>query len=243
MKSAIMQPTFNPWLGYFDLIDQVDKFVFLDDAQLTKRSWQVRNKIKLNGSEFWLTLPVKKTASRDELLLRDAVLNNEEKWKKKHINTLENAYRKTAHYKVVIDFLKSLYESAEKLSDFNTSIIISISEMIGLGTEFVFSSKLEGVTGKKDFKLNSILELINSDIYISPQGSAVYLNESSQGGEIVRNGRTLFYHNYKPEEYSQTIGDFIPYLGIFDVLFNEGFDKALEVIRAGRKDVLNFDAL
>jgi hypothetical protein len=243
MKSAIMQPTFNPWLGYFDLIDQVDTFVFLDDTQLTKRSWQVRNKIKLNGSEFWLTLPVKKTASRDELLLCDAALNNDEKWKKKHISTLENAYRKTVHFKVIIEFLKPLYKAAENLSNFNTSLIVSISEKIGLKTEFVFSSKLEGVKGKKDFKLNSILELVDSEVYISPQGSAIYLNELSTGGEIVRNRRTLFYHDYHPKEYLQTKGDFIPYLGIFDVLFNEGFDRTLEIIRAGRKDLLNFDVL
>lgn len=238
-----MQPTFNSWLGYFDLIDQVDKFVFLDDAQLTKRSWQVRNKIKLSGSEFWLILPVKKTASRDDLLLCDAALNNEEKWKKKHISTLENAYRKTAHFKVIIDFLNPLYDAAVKLSDFNTSLIVSISRKIGIDTEFVFSSKLEEVTGKKDFKLNSILEHINSEVYISPQGSAVYLNETTMGGEVVRNGRTLYYHDYQPKEYSQTKGDFIPYLGIFDVLFNEGFDRTLEIIRAGRKDLLNFDTL
>lgn len=238
-----MQPTFNPWLGYFDLIDQVDKFVFLDDAQLTKRSWQVRNKIKLNGSEFWLVLPVKKTASRDELLLCEAALNNEEKWKKKHISTLENAYRKTAHFKETIEVLKPLYEAAEKLSDFNTSLIVDISEKIRVNTEFVFSSQLEGVTGKKDFKLNSILEHINADVYISPQGSAVYLNETTLGGEVVRNGRILYYHDYQPKEYTQTSGNFIPYLGIFDVLFNEGFDRTLEIIRSGRKDLLNFDAL
>ena len=46
IKSAIMQPTFLPWCGYFDLMDEVDVFVFLDDVQFDYRSWQHRNKIK-----------------------------------------------------------------------------------------------------------------------------------------------------------------------------------------------------
>ena len=45
-KVAIMQPTFLPWIGYFSLIDKVDEFIFLDNVQFDKRSWQQRNKIK-----------------------------------------------------------------------------------------------------------------------------------------------------------------------------------------------------
>ena len=52
MITAIMQPTFIPWIGYFDMIDKVDHFIFLDSIQLTKRSWQVRNKIKTAKGKF-----------------------------------------------------------------------------------------------------------------------------------------------------------------------------------------------
>ncbi len=40
------------------MIDQVDDFVFLDSVQLVGRSWQVRNKIKSNGQEKMLTVPI-----------------------------------------------------------------------------------------------------------------------------------------------------------------------------------------
>ena len=36
----ITQPTFIPWLGYFDLIDQSETTVFLDDVKFSKQSWQ-----------------------------------------------------------------------------------------------------------------------------------------------------------------------------------------------------------
>ena len=59
MKIAIAQPTYLPWLGYFDLIDQVDKFVLLDTVQFEKQSWQQRNRLKTPDGLQWLTVPVK----------------------------------------------------------------------------------------------------------------------------------------------------------------------------------------
>ncbi len=58
MKVAIAQPTYLPWLGYFDLLDQVDKFVLLDTVQFEKQSWQQRNRIKTPTGLMWLTVPV-----------------------------------------------------------------------------------------------------------------------------------------------------------------------------------------
>ena len=58
MRVAISQPTYLPWLGYFDLIDQVDVFVLLDDVQFEKQSWQQRNRIKTPAGLQWLTVPV-----------------------------------------------------------------------------------------------------------------------------------------------------------------------------------------
>ena len=45
-RYAVMQPTFLPWAGYFRLAVNVDSFVFLDDAQLSRQSWQT-------GTAFW----------------------------------------------------------------------------------------------------------------------------------------------------------------------------------------------
>ena len=56
---AIMQPTFLPWAGYFDLIDQVDHFVYLDTVEFSKQSWQQRNRIKSATGPYWISLPVK----------------------------------------------------------------------------------------------------------------------------------------------------------------------------------------
>ena len=58
MRCVIMQPTYMPWAGYLHLIDQADVFVFLDDVQFEKQSWQNRNRVLVRGAPHWLTVPV-----------------------------------------------------------------------------------------------------------------------------------------------------------------------------------------
>ena len=46
LKVAIHQPNYLPWIGFFDKLDQVDKFVLLDKANHSKSGFINRNKIK-----------------------------------------------------------------------------------------------------------------------------------------------------------------------------------------------------
>ena len=55
-----MQPYFFPYLGYFQLINAVDKFVIYDNVNHIKRGWVNRNRILVNGSPFMFTLPIQK---------------------------------------------------------------------------------------------------------------------------------------------------------------------------------------
>ena len=58
MVIAINQPTYFPWIGQFDLIDQVDCYIFLDDVQIVKQSWDIRNKIITSSGEEWISVPI-----------------------------------------------------------------------------------------------------------------------------------------------------------------------------------------
>ena len=46
MRLSILQPSYLPWLGFFDQMIRADTFVFLDDVQFTRRDWRNRNKIR-----------------------------------------------------------------------------------------------------------------------------------------------------------------------------------------------------
>lgn len=240
MLIAIMQPTYMPWLGYFAMIDQVDCFVFLDTVQLEKRSWQVRNKIKENDKEVYLTIPVLKTKSRDELMIRDACMAADD-WRKKHFERIKRTYKLSKNYSAVTEWLSKYYDSTtENLSDFTESIIEDICEKIGITTPIIKSSELEKVSGKKDELLVNICNILKADTYLSAQGSAAYIEKTTPGGAFARNGIRLKYQCYEHPKYSQVGQVFIPYVGIYDLLYNCGFEQALGIIRSGEKQNIDY---
>jgi len=235
-KAAIMQPTYLPWLGYFDLIGQVDKFVFLDDVQLVKRSWQTRNRIKTAQGELFLTIPIKKISERDDTLICDAVMSDDEPWIEKHIRSAEFAYKKATYFNDVFPFFKdTLLNNKKNLAEYNIYIIRQIADKLGLKTEFIRSCELKGITGKKDARLVNICKHIGCDEYISPQGSASYIEKECLGGEFAKNSLRFFYHNYEHPVYGQINGDFIGFMSIIDLLFNQGFDAGMVIIKSGRR--------
>ncbi len=236
-----MQPTYNPWLGYFDLMDKVDIFVYLDNVQLAKRSWQVRNRIKTSQGELFLTIPIKKTKKREKTLIYEAVINDEENWRKKHLKALELNYRKAPYFDEVFPFVnKLIFNDINILGDFNINIIEAIKDKIGIKTKTLKTSQLKDLKGKKDELLVNICKKLNCDTYVSPQGSACYIEKGKPGGLFTENNIDLYYHNYKHPAYNQLYGDFLPYMGIFDLLFNEGFSNALDIIRKGRKKDIHY---
>lgn len=236
-----MQPTYIPWMGYFDLIDKVDVFVFYNDVQLAKRGWQVRNKIKGANGEMYLTIPIKKTKHRDALKINEALINSEDKWVVKHLNSIKFNYKKSTNFEEVFHFLNDYYnESSNLLGEFNIELIKAISLRIGLKTKFINSSDLNNISGQKDTRLTQICKELQADTYLSPQGSSIYINEINRGGKFVENKIDLFYHNYSHPVYKQMFNDFIPYIGIYDLLFNEGFENALEIIQEGSRPNINY---
>ena len=51
MKVAMMQPYLFPYLGYFQLVNAVDVFVFADDVNFIKGGFINRNRILLKNEE------------------------------------------------------------------------------------------------------------------------------------------------------------------------------------------------
>lgn len=238
MRCAVMQPTYIPWVGYFDLIDSVDKFVFLDDVKLEKCSWHVRNRIKTSQGELYLTIPIRRTVGRNKLIINEAIINDEKLWRKKHLKSIFYTYRKSVFFHEVYSFIEELMNNKTiRLCDFVTNIIMSISSRIGIGNkELILSSSLKNSSGQKDMRLVAICRECGCGQYLSPRGSAVYIEKNPPAGRFPEGGIDLFYQNYEHPVYNQLYGDFAPYMSIVDLLFNCGFEKSLEIIRSGRRE-------
>jgi len=221
---AIHQPNFLPWIGFFYKILKSDVFVFLDNVQFSKNSYQNRVKIKSSQGAIWLTVPVLHKFGQ---LTKEVKINNREQWREKHLKTLELNYKKASFFKPVFELLQEIYfkEEWELLVNFNIESIFSISKFLGIETEMIRASSLN-VSGKSTDLLINIAEELNASIYLSGKGGANYQDEE----KFRANGIELKYSDFTHPVYPQLWGEFIEGLSIIDLLFNCG-EKSLEYIR------------
>ena len=85
MTTAIMQPTYLPWPGYFSLIKNVKNFVFLDDVQFERRSWQCRNYLKIQNKAKILSVPTKNKGNYNQNINKIKI-DYESNWQKTSLN-------------------------------------------------------------------------------------------------------------------------------------------------------------
>ncbi len=221
MKIAISQPTYLPWQGYFALIDYVDEFIFLENIQFNKRSWQQRNKILNNGKEILLTIPVK-TKGKFNQKICEVELENFEKNKTKQILSIKNAYSNTKYFeKYFNDFEKIFQKKHTKLSELNKEIIIKICNILNIKT-IISTDTILNISSKKNEYLKEICILKSCSNYISTIGAKNYFGEDKYFNDTkIR----IDYFDFKDEKYPQKSKKFISRLSIIDLLFNFGPDS------------------
>lgn len=230
-----MQPTSLPWIGYFDLIDQSDVFVFLDNVQFGKQTWQQRNRLRSSSGLEWITIPVL-IKGRFGQMIKDVEIN-QSVFFDGFLKQLRQNYSRAAYFKKFFGEFSSVFENAYKLGklcDFNIAIIEWLCLKLSLPAVFLRSSQLKA-SGKRSELLVSILKELGAGYYISPAGSSVYLDQ--EYGIFAENNIPIFYQNYVHPQYTQVYKPFIAYASCIDLLFNEG-EKSLEIIRSGRRELV-----
>jgi hypothetical protein len=235
VKIAIAQPTYLPWLGYFDLLDQVDKFVVLDTVQFEKQSWQQRNRIKTPTGLLWLTVPVVFRGRLGQRIV-DVEIRESEFWRD-HLRAVELNYRRAPFFDEYYPALSELVRSTSsslRLAELNISLLRWFTEKLGIKTPIVRSSEL-AVDGKRTHLLAEICNVLGATTYISPLGSADYLlNELLT---LTDRGVDVVFQNYEHPLHRQLFPPFQTHASVLDLLFNEGVDS-LATIRSGRRTPL-----
>ncbi len=232
MKIAIAQPTYLPWLGYFDLLDQVDRFVLLDSVQFERQSWQQRNRIKTPQGLAWLTVPVV-FRGRLSQTIADVNIRVPDFWQD-HLRAIELNYRRAPYFNRYFDELRERVEiSAASLSlpHLTITLLRWFAEVLGIATPTMRSSELV-VQGRRTELLAEICTSLGASAYLSPFGAYEYLLDELP--ILTARGIGVSFHNYVHPVYRQMFPPFQPYTCILDLIFNEG-EKALEIIRSGRR--------
>ncbi|MCO4798661.1 MAG: WbqC family protein [Colwelliaceae bacterium] len=232
ISCAIMQPTYLPWCGYFNLISSVDNFIFLDDVKLEKSDWHIRNRIKSANGQLMMSICVNLPNGRMKTMLNQATLDLSKPWQKKHLKSIYSSYRKAKYFDEVYPFIEALINNEySNLSQYTVSIIKAISQKLGIKTHFVLASELVKTDKVKDHRLVELCQQLQVSHYLSPVGSSAYLEKNTPGGAIVEHNIQLSYQDFKHPIYNQLYGDFISHLSIVDMLFNCGFEQSAELIR------------
>ena len=232
-KTAIMQPTYLPWIGYFELIGNVENFVFLDDVQISVPSWQNRNRILNQNGPIYLTLPTSFKLTQSKLI-KDVILMNEIQIKRKHLETIRHSYRKAPYFDEVFSLLQEIYSRSHYyIAQLNIDIIRKISEVLGFHTNFILASDLN-FYGSRSEKLIKILNFLNSKYYYSPEGSRDYLVND---GFFAKEQIQVYYQKFTPAPYPQLIMGFTPFLSAIDLFFSLGFEQSSKFILTNKSFV------
>jgi hypothetical protein len=218
-RVAVLQSNYIPWKGYFDIIHDVDLFVFYDDNQYTVRDWRNRNRIKTPAGPIWLSVPVGNDRSR---LIHDVEIPDPA-WQAKHHQSLSQYYAKTPHFKRYRAWLDHVYleQRWANLSQLNHATIEHVArECLGIDTRFA-DSRSYAAQGQKMEKLLDLVVKTGATTYLSGPAAKDYI--VAEG--FTQAGIALEWKDYGGyPEYPQLFPPFEHGVTVLDLLFNTGPD-------------------
>jgi WbqC-like protein family len=213
-KLAIMQPYLFPYIGYFQLINAVDKFVAYDDVAFIKQGWINRNNILVNGSPFLFTIPVKNISSYS--LICETEVSYDIDWRSKLFKTIQESYRKAPYFKTAFQIIENTFATEERyISRIATKSILEIVRYLGLKTDLKESSASYLNSGLSSQE--RVIDICRKELasqYINPiGGKELYSKDifSSQGIQ-------LNFIKARSIKYKQFNNSFVSSLSTIDIL-------------------------
>src|SRR5947209_1186867 len=207
---SIIQSSYVPWKGFFDLIGRCDEYVIFDRAQYVKRHWHNRNRIKTANGLEWLTIPVV-SKGRFEQPIDEVEI--EKPWAEKHWRTLELAYKRAPFFELFAPTVKRWYEQADKeakLTAVNLIFLSGIAQLLGLATRIVRDTAYPA-EGTKTERLLAIVRAAGADHYLSGPSAKDYFDEAlfAKAGVALEwmsyQGYPTYPQLYGPFEHAVTV--------------------------------------
>jgi hypothetical protein len=217
-RVAIVQSSYIPWKGYFDLIRASDEFILLDDVQFTKRDWRSRNRIKTKDGIAWLSIPVHTKGRYLQTIAGTTIADPS--WSRRHWNTISGAYAKAPFFDYYAPSFAELYERpvSDRLSEVNHSLIVAVCQALGLTTPIRWSSHYHPRKGRNERVIDLCISAGASE-YLSGPSARRYIDEYA----FAAAGITVRFADYQGyPEYPQPYPPFEHAVSVLDLLFCAG---------------------
>lgn len=227
MKIGIMQPYFFPYIGYFQLMNMVDKYVVYDNANFANNKWGFRNRILINGAPSYFRINILKASQNKGF--NEIKVNNDIEAKKKNIQTLEHSYKKAPHFSEVMSVLEPfLMAEHDNLAEYNVASNRLICDYLSIKTEILLFSELDcDKELTRQYRIYDVCRALGGNEYINAIGGT----ELYDFEEFRENGIELAFLKTDDIVYPQLGGEFVPNLSIIDVMM---FNSVPEI-----QDMLN----
>lgn len=226
MRTAIMQPYFFPYLGYWQMFNAVDKFVILDDVNYIKRGYINSNSILINGAANKFTIPLEKASQNKQI--NESKIVEDCSWKEHFLRKVEMAYKKAPHFQDFFPIFREvvLYDERDLVQYLKYSFE-RVKKYLDLDTEILISSKIEKNNFLKgEDRILEICKRLKTDVYINAiGGQSLYHRE-----RFAENNMELKFIKMGRCEYMQFSNTFIPNLSFIDVLFFNDKEKVKQLL-------------
>jgi hypothetical protein len=221
---VVLQPSYLPWLGYFDQIFKSDVFVLYDDVQFDRHGWRNRNRIKTPQGAQWLTVPVL-AGGWPPPLIREVRIDARVPWARKHLQALRLNYAKAPAAEPILSALEPLLNRPwTHLLDVNLAVFEAMCRLLRLKRDVRLSSEL-GIEGERTQRLVAICASLGAERYLTGDAAEGYLEVPQFAARAI----DVEYHRYRHPVYQQLHGAFVPYLSVVDLLLNHG-DESLNIL-------------
>ncbi len=215
MKLGIMQPYFYPYLGYWQLLNAVEKYVVYDDVNYIKGGWVNRNRILVNNQPHFINIPL--LGASPNKLINEINVNHDERLIKKTLKTIESNYKKAPFFDNVYQIVKeSLYYSEQNLAKYLFVVIEKICNYLQIETKLIMSSTIDKNNSLRgQDKVIEICRCLEADQYINAVGGTKLYDFST----FKNNGIRLLFLKSNEIVYRQFDDkSFQPGLSILDVM-------------------------
>ncbi len=227
LRIAIKQPYFFPWIGFWQELYAVDKFVVYDDVNFINRGWIHRNRILVNGQPKYFNLPM--FGASQNKLINQIQVNNDEKEIHRNCCIIHDAYRKAPFYSTVFPIIEEILNCGGKnVASYLTESIRIICMYLCINTELLISSDLpKDCSLKAQDKILDICRVLNADEYIDSMGATELYNKS----DFEERGMKLWFLKTDPITYKQFDDEFCSSLSIIDVMMFNSKEQINEILK------------